>query len=60
MPVSARHLTVEQRRREALDLELRRFVDFATLLDRRTRRYLAAILRQRALGDPAPVRPAWG
>ena len=55
MPISARHLTVEQRRREALELELRRFVDFATLLDRRTRRYLAAILRQRALGEPAPL-----
>ena len=55
MPLSARHRTVEQQRREALELELRRFVDFGTLLDRRTRRYLAAILQQRALGNPAPL-----
>ena len=59
MTLSARHRSVEQQRREALELELRRFVDFGTLLDRRTRRYLAAILRQRALGDPPPlVQPA--
>ena len=46
-----------ERRRAELDQELLRFVDFGVLLDRRTRRYLAEIIRHRALGEGSPNRP---
>jgi len=57
MSASARRDSVLQRRQEQLDTELRRFIDFGVLLDRRTRRYLAEIIRHRALGDHAPELP---
>ncbi|MEC7948434.1 MAG: VWA domain-containing protein [Myxococcota bacterium] len=55
MTASARHEVILQQRREALDLELQRFVDFGALLDRRTRRYLVGILRQRVFGEAPPL-----
>ena len=51
----ARNEAVRRQREETLETELQRFVDFGALLDRRTRRYLVEILRQRALGTPAPL-----
>jgi len=45
------------RRQAEFDQELVRFIDFGVLLDRRTRRYLAEIIRHRILGDPSPELP---
>ncbi len=53
----ARQDTVLARRQDQLDTELRRFIDFGVLLDRRTRRYLAEIIRHRAFGEATPDLP---
>ena len=45
------------RRQTEFDQELVRFIDFGVLLDRRTRRYLAEIIRHRVLGAPTPEQP---
>lgn len=55
MSLSARHDAVQEQRAASLEVELQRFVDFGALLDRRTRRYLVAILKERVLGEPAPL-----
>lgn len=52
-----RQSTLLDRRQAALDAELKRFIDFGMLLDRRTRRYLAEVIRHRALGHAAPDLP---
>lgn len=45
------------RRLDELDQELIRFIDYGVLLDRRTRRYLAEIIRHKAIDGPAPEIP---
>lgn len=54
---SGRRAAVLDTRRGELDQELARFVDYGVLVDRRTRRYLAALIRHRLLGDAEPLRP---
>ena len=56
MPQDRRQSTLS-RRQDELDRELVRFIDFGLLLDRRTRRYLAEIIRHRALGEATPQLP---
>ena len=56
IPQDRRQASMHRRQAE-LDRELVRFIDFGLLLDRRTRRYLAEIIRHRALGDAMPDLP---
>ena len=46
-----------EQKRSDLDRELIRFIDYGVLLDRRTRRYLAEIIRHKVLAEAVPELP---
>ena len=57
MMAKERSLAKLEQKRADFDRELIRFIDYGVLLDRRTRRYLAEIIRHKVLAESVPELP---